>query len=135
MNDDQAPSRRGDPRGPRAHRRRDDRPVHDPAAGDHIPAQVDSAVSTYLVLLSVVGALGVAAWLGTAWAVKAGKRWTRAATAALFALGTGIGLTGLLVTDTSGDTGLPPAPAWTGLAPCLAALVAVGVLGRRPRPA
>ncbi|MEA5360551.1 hypothetical protein VA596_13470 [Amycolatopsis sp., V23-08] len=98
------------------------------------PAQVDSAVTTYLVLLSVVGALGVAAWLGTAWAVKAGKRWARAATAALFVLGTGIGLTGLLITDTSGDPGLPPALAWTGLAPCLAALVAVVLLGRR-RPA
>jgi hypothetical protein len=95
-------------------------------------ARIDSAVSTYQVLLSVVGALGIVAWLGTAWAVRAGKRWARAATAVLFVLGTSIGLAGLLVTDTSGDTGLSPALAWTGLAPCLAALLAVTLLRRRP---
>jgi hypothetical protein len=108
---------------------------------DHIRAgyptytqtRIDSAVTTYLVLLSVVGALGVIAWLWTTWAVKAGKRWARGAVTVMFVLGTGVGLTGLLVKDTSGDTGLPPALGWTGMAPCLAGLLAVTLLWRRSR--
>ncbi|WP_031080465.1 hypothetical protein [Streptomyces sp. NRRL WC-3549] len=97
-------------------------------------ARVDSAVTTYLVLLTVVGALGVLAWLGTIWAVRTGKRWARPAATALFVLGTGVALTALLTKDTSGETGLPPALGWAGTAPCLAALLAVMLLWRRPRP-
>ncbi|MFC6929047.1 hypothetical protein ACFQHO_00865 [Actinomadura yumaensis] len=108
---------------------------------DHIRAgyptytqtQVDAAVTTYLVLLSVIGALGVIAWLWTTWAVKAGKRWARPAVTVMFVLGASIGLTGLLTKDTSGQTGLPPALGWAGMAPCLAALLAVVFLWRRPR--
>lgn len=96
-------------------------------------ARVDSAVSTYLVLLSVIGALGVIAWLWTIWAVKAGKRWARSAGTVMFVLGTSAGLTGLLTKDTSGATGLPPALGWAGMAPSLAALLAVMLLWRRPR--
>jgi len=51
--------------------------------GDHIragypaysDARIDAAVTTYLIYLSVLGALGVVGWLGTIWAVKAGRRW------------------------------------------------------------
>ncbi|MFD4688823.1 hypothetical protein [Streptomyces sp. NPDC058463] len=93
---------------------------------------VDSAVTTYLVLLTVIGALGVIAWLWTAWAVKAGKRWARSAATVMFVLCAGVGLTGLLTMDTSGETGLPPALGWAGMAPCLAALLAVTFLRRRP---
>lgn len=108
---------------------------------DHIQAgypaysqtRVDSAVTTYLVLLSVIGALGVVAWLWTTWAVKAGKRWARPAATVMFVLGASVGLTGLLTTDTSGETGLPPVLGWAGMAPCLAALLAVTLLWRRPR--
>lgn len=108
---------------------------------DHIRAgypaytqtQVDSAVTTYLILLSVIGALGVIAWLWTTWAVKAGKRWACPAATVMFVLGAGVGLTGLLARDTSGETGLPPALGWSGMAPCLAALMAVAFLWRRPR--
>ncbi|MGN5376825.1 hypothetical protein ACQ4WX_02050 [Streptomyces lasalocidi] len=96
-------------------------------------ARVDSAVTTYLVVLSVVGALGVLAWLVTAWAVTAGRRWARPAVTAMFLLGTGVGLTGLLTKDTSGTTGLPPALGWAGMIPCLAGFVAVALLWRRPR--
>ncbi|MFF8812307.1 hypothetical protein [Streptomyces pactum] len=53
----------------------------------------------------------------------------------MFLIGTGTGLTGLLTKDTSGDTGLPPAMGWAGMLPCLAGLVAVALLWRRPRPA
>ncbi|MFB7077783.1 hypothetical protein [Streptomyces sp. NPDC056308] len=96
-------------------------------------ARVGSAVSTYLVLLSVIGALGVIAWLWTIWAVKADKRWARPAATVMFVLGTSVGLTGLLTKDTSGATGLPPALGWAGMAPSLAALLAVMLLWRRPR--
>ncbi|MFC9975729.1 hypothetical protein ACFVH6_33055 [Spirillospora sp. NPDC127200] len=97
-------------------------------------AQVGSAVTTYLILLSVIGALGVAAWLWTIWTVKASKRWARPAATAMFVLGTSVGLTGLLTKDTSGDTGLPPEVGWTGMAPCAAGLLAVTLLWIRPRP-
>ncbi|MFF0463867.1 hypothetical protein [Streptomyces mexicanus] len=98
-------------------------------------ARVDSAVTAYLVVLSVIGALGVLAWLTTAWAVKTGKRWARPAATVLFMLGAGIGLAGLLTKDTSGATGLPPELGWAGMTPCLAGVVAVILLWRRPRPA
>ncbi|RJL36206.1 hypothetical protein D5H75_02150 [Bailinhaonella thermotolerans] len=87
-----------------------------------------------MVLLSAIGALGVISWLCTAWAVRRGKRWARPAATVLLALGVVVGLTGLLTQDTSGDTGLPPALGWIGMAPCLAGLLAVALLWRRPRP-
>jgi hypothetical protein len=94
-------------------------------------ARIDSAVTTYLVYLSVVGALGIICWLGTIRALKAGKRWARAVATAMLALGTAIALTDLLVKDTSGDTGLPPLLGWAGTLPCLAGLLAVTLLWRR----
>ncbi|MGW6057495.1 hypothetical protein [Streptomyces sp. NPDC055189] len=108
---------------------------------DHIRAgypaytatQVDSAVTTYLILLSVLGALGVTAWLWTARAVKAGKRWARPAATVMFVLGTGVALAALLTKDTSGDTGLPPELGSAMTAPCLAALLALTLLWRRPQ--
>jgi hypothetical protein len=109
------------------------------ALADHIragyptysQARIDTAVTTYLVYLSVVGGLGILSWLWTIWAVKAGKRWARAAATAVFALATGIALFDLLVKDTSGDTGLPPLLGWVGLLPCLTGLLAVMLLWRR----
>ncbi|MEU5642189.1 hypothetical protein [Streptomyces milbemycinicus] len=89
----------------------------------------------YLVVLSAIGAFGVIAWLGTAWAVKEGNRWARPAATLMFVLGTSVGQTGLLTKDTSGETGLPPALGWAAIAPCLAGLLAVASLWRRPRPA
>jgi hypothetical protein len=93
--------------------------------------RIDSAVTTYLVYLSVVGALGIICWVWAIWALKAGKLWARWAATAMFALGTGIALIDLLVKDTSGDTGLPPLLGWAGLLPCLAGLLAVTLLWRR----
>lgn len=106
---------------------------------DHIRAgyptytqtRIDSAVTTYLVYLSVVGGLGLICWLWAIWSVKAGKRWARGAATAMFALGTGIALIDLLIRDTSGDTGLPPLLGWVGMLPCLAGLLAVMLLWRR----
>ena len=93
----------------------------------------DSAVTTYLVMSSVIGALGSLAWLVTAWAVKAGKRWARPAATAVFVLGTSVGLAGLPTKDTSGATGLPPELGWAEMMPCLAGAVAITLLWRRPR--
>ncbi|MEU2669152.1 hypothetical protein ABZ622_09795 [Streptomyces sp. NPDC007164] len=96
-------------------------------------ARVDSAVSTCLVLLSVIGALGILAWSAAARAVTAGRRWARPASTVLFVLGTGTGLIGLLTRDTSGTTGLPPSLGWAGVAPCLAGALAITLLWRNPR--
>lgn len=92
------------------------------------PARIDSAVTSYLIYLSVAGALGIACWLALIRAVKAGQRWAPAAATVAFALGTSIALTNLLVRDTSGGTGLPPLLGWAGMLPCLAGLVAVTLL-------
>ena len=91
-------------------------------------ARIDSAVTAYLVYLSVVGALGTGCWLWTIWAVKTAKRWARGAATAIFALGTAVALVDLLIKDTSGDTGLPPLLGWAGMLPCLAGLLAVTLL-------
>jgi len=80
-------------------------------------ARIDTAVTTYLVYLSIIGALGVVSWLWTIRTINAGKRWARGAATAMFALGTGIALFDLLVKDTSGDTGLPSLLGWIGMLP------------------
>jgi hypothetical protein len=94
-------------------------------------ARIDTAVTSYLVYVSVVGALGLICWIWTIRAVSARKRWARGAATAMFALGTGIALFDLLVKDTSGDTGLPPLLGWIGMLPCLAGLLAVTLLWMR----
>ncbi len=109
---------------------------------DHIRAgyptysqdRIDTAVLTYLIYLSVLGAVGVTCWLLAIRAVRAGKRWARSAATVVFALGAGIALFNLLVRDTSGDTGLPPLLGGVGMLPALAGLLAVTLLWRKPRP-
>jgi hypothetical protein len=66
------------------------------------------------------------------WAVRTGKRWARGAATTICAAATMVALADLLVRDTSGDTGLPPLVGWVGALPCLAGLVAVALLWRRP---
>jgi hypothetical protein len=95
-------------------------------------ARIDAAVTTYLIYLSVLGALGVLSWLCTIWAASTRKPWTRWVATALFAAGTSIALFNLLVKDTSGDTGLPPLLGWVGMLPSLAGLLAVIFLWRKP---
>ena len=97
-------------------------------------ARIDSAVAIYLVYLTVIGALGMASWLGTIWAVKAGKWWARGAATAMLVLGATIVLTDLLIRDTSGATGLPPLLGWVGLLPCMAGVVAVVLLWTNHEP-
>lgn len=92
--------------------------------------RIDTAVTTYLVILAVVGGLGVVGWLTTTWAVSTGRAWARWAVTAMFATGTLIALVLLLTEDTSGDVGLAPALGWTGLLPSLAGAVAVAAVWR-----
>ncbi|MFI5490050.1 MULTISPECIES: hypothetical protein [Micromonospora] len=117
-------------------------PLLDRATGnmlaDHIragyptysPERIDTAVTTYLGYLSGLGVLGIACWLWTIRAVRAGRWWARGATVVMLALGVLIALFNLLVRDTSGDTGLPPLLGWVGVLPSLAGLVAVALLWR-----
>lgn len=95
-------------------------------------ARVDTAVTTYEVILTVIGVLGVAGWAIVIHAVTTGKRWTAPLATAMFSLGLGIALTDLLIKDTSGETGLSPLLGWVGLLPCLPGLLAVILLWRRP---
>ena len=91
-------------------------------------ARVDSAVTAYLALLGAVGALGIAAWLGTAWAVRRGTRWARPAATVTFGLGTSVALTALLTEDTSGEVGLDPLLGWVWTMPSLAGLLTVALM-------
>ena len=93
-------------------------------------ARLDSAVTIWLVVFSVVGALGVAGWIGTIWAVESGKGWARWTATTLFALGISIALTLVLITEPTGQQGLPLVLAWIGVLPSLAGAVAVAKLWR-----
>jgi len=97
----------------------------------YTPERIEAAVTTWLVILSVVGALGVASWVFTIWATATEKTWSRVVATIAFALGTGLALTAMLTTDTSGDPGLAPLLGWIGLLPCVPGMVAVAMLWRR----
>jgi len=94
-------------------------------------ARVDTAVTNWLIILTIVGALGVVGWVFNIWIVATNRRWAAWFATATFALGTSVALTDLLVKDTSGDTGLAPLMGWIGMLPCLAGLAAVALLWRR----
>jgi hypothetical protein len=94
-------------------------------------ARVDSAVNSWLIILTVIGALGVAGWLGSIGIVAARKPWARWAATGMFALGTGVAVADLLIRDNSGDIGLAPLLGWIGMLPSAAGLVAVVLLWRR----
>ncbi len=100
-----------------------------PTYSDH---RVNAAVTTWLVLLAVVGILGLATWALTIWAVKADRAWSRLVATIAFGVGTTVALSALLTKDTSGEVGLAPLLGWIGLLPCVAGLVAVARLWRRP---
>ena len=93
-------------------------------------ACVDSAVNTWLIILTVIGALGVIGWLWSIRIVAERKRWASWAATAMFVLGTCVAVTDLLIKDKSGDIGLAPMLGWIGMLPSLAGLVAVVLLWR-----
>lgn len=90
--------------------------------------EVGTATSMYLAWLTIAGVLGVAAWLLSIAAVRAGKRWAPWVATSAFVVGAGIGLFDLTIRDTSGDTGLPSLIGWLGMLPAVAGLVAVVLL-------
>ena len=93
--------------------------------------RIDSAVTTWLVLLGAVGVLGVISWATSIWAVTSHKSWSRLAATAAFAVGTVVALSALLTKDTSGEVGLAPMLGLIGMLPCVAGLGAVALLWRR----
>ena len=99
---------------------------------DFTQARVATAVTTYEVILTVIGVLGLAGWVFIIRAVSIGRKWTVPLATALFGLGLAIALTGLLVKDTSGESGLSPLLGWVGLLPCVPGLIVVALLWRRP---
>lgn len=79
-------------------------------------------------------ALGLVCWVGMIWATRRGKAWIRRTATVLFALGTLVALTALLVQDTSGDTGLAPLLGWIGVLPCVPACSPSRCCGDGPDP-
>jgi hypothetical protein len=94
-------------------------------------ARVDSAVNTWLIILTVIGALGIAGWLGSIWIVARRKPWATWAATGMFALGTCVAVADLVIKDKSGDVGLAPLLGWIGMLPSSAGLIAVVMLWRR----
>jgi hypothetical protein len=95
-------------------------------------ARIDTAVTTYEVILTIIGVLGVAGWAVVIHAVTTGRQSAGPLATVAFLLGLGIALTDLLIKDTSGLTGLSPLLGWAGIVPCLPGLVAVTLLWRKP---
>jgi len=93
--------------------------------------RIDSAVTTWLVLLSVTGVLGIVAWLVAIRAVRRRQAWARWGATAMFVVGTCLALTALLTRDTSGEVGLAPLLGWIGMLPSAAGLAALALLWRR----
>lgn len=110
--------------------------AHHVAAGypGYTPAEVDTAVGAWLVVLTVVGVLGAVGWLATAWALRRGVRGLRWWAAGLLLAGVGVALAGLTVQDTNGEVGLAPPLAWALGAPCAVGGVVVARLWRDHRP-
>jgi len=96
----------------------------------YTPDRVDSAVTAWLVILSLVGVLGVMGWVVSIRAVRAGTTWARWVSTVLLAVGAALALTALLAQDTSGEVGLAPLLGWIGLLPSVAGVVAVSLLWR-----
>jgi hypothetical protein len=99
-------------------------------AGSGVAAPAAPAITIYLV---VVGVVGVLCWVATIEAVRRRRRRAPATAAAFLVLGAALAVVDLTVSE----YGRPILPAWLGvlgLLPCLAGLVAVVLLSRRPRP-
>ena len=108
---------------------------------DHISAsypaytadEIDAAVWAYLAILTVIGALGVMGWAGTLLLARRGRSGAGWLASGLLVIGFLAAISGLSITDTSGDVGLAPLLGWLQLLPCVAGLAAVVLLWRRPR--
>jgi hypothetical protein len=101
---------------------------------DYSPDEVDSAVASWLAILTIVGVLGAATWIATIRVTASGKAGSRWAVAAAFVVGTVIALAALLTEDTSGDVGLAPEIGWIGTLPSVAGAAAVVLVWRGVQP-
>lgn len=101
----------------------------------YTPDRVDTAVITWLVILTVLGVFGMGGWAVTIWAVKAHKAWARPMAAVLFVTGTSLAFAALLTKDNSGEVGLAPLLGWIGMLPPLSGLVALVMLWTAPTTA
>jgi hypothetical protein len=98
---------------------------------DYSENRIDDAVTAWLVMLTITGALGLVGWTTTIHAVRRERKWAPIVAVTMFAIGATVALSALLVRDTSGDVGLAPLHGWIGLTPSLAGLVAVVLLWKR----
>jgi hypothetical protein len=99
-----------------------------PAYDSH---DVSNAVTAWLVILTTIGVLGVAGWLVTARAVRAGKAWNRWLATGLLSLAFLLAVTGLTTRDTSGEVGLAPLLGWLQVLPLFPGVAAVVFLWQR----
>ncbi|NIH78981.1 hypothetical protein [Amycolatopsis viridis] len=93
------------------------------------PDQAERAGGIVVTYLLVVGVLGAAGWLLTAWAHRRRTRWTRVLAWTFLVLGTLLAVTNLAITE----YGSRLVPLWLGVAglvPSLAGLAAVTLLHR-----
>ncbi|MET8867956.1 hypothetical protein ABZW11_33920 [Nonomuraea sp. NPDC004580] len=93
----------------------------------YAPGEIDAAVTAYLIILGAVGLLGLAGWLGTVWAVRAGKRWAPWLAGGLLVSAILIAVAALTIKDTSGDVGLAPLLGWLLVLPCIPGAAAVAL--------
>lgn len=96
--------------------------------------QIASAVGGWLAILSITGGLGVIGWIWTIWMIKGRKRWAPWSATTVFAIAVCIAAAGLFTMDTSGEVGLAPPLGLAGALPCLAGVVTVMLLWRKPSP-
>ncbi|MEO9329469.1 hypothetical protein [Gordonia aurantiaca] len=97
---------------------------------DYTAAEIDTAVTAYLSILAILGAVGVAAWLTSAWLVRRGTRHARIVVSPTFGAAVLVTATLVFIRDTSGEVGLAPAVGWMQLVPCVVGLIAVTLLWR-----
>lgn len=91
-------------------------------------SRINHAATMYLVYLSTLGGLGILTWLGAIRMIARHRRLAPVLTTPAFVIGTGIALFNVMITDTSGETGLPILIGLTGLVPSAAGLVVVIML-------
>ncbi len=105
-------------RGP--HRTGRDHPVRDARRADRShPARVSGfhagrdrhrRPAAYLGILGIMGAVGVVAWLTSAWLIRRGTRHARTIVSTIFAAAVAVTATLVFIEDTSGEVGLAPGP-------------------------
>ena len=91
-------------------------------------SMLSEVLSPFVVLAALLGVVG---WLSTMGVARASRRGAAVLASALLAIAVVLALTGLTVSDTSGELGLAPLLGWLQLLPCIAGLVAVALFWRK----